>query len=891
MGNDCGGHWKSSEDNVTGGKVREMFWERRKAESELEEEVRDHLDRETERLRRQGVGDAEARRRARMRLGGEEQVKEAMREERPGFRMETIWQDVKYGVRQLRRAPGFAFVVVLTLALGIGATAGIFSLVNSVLLRPLPFPVPKELEVVWSTKAGGRMTQLPASTPNFLDSRERNQAFSSLAAYVSWAFTVSGSEGPERVDGAAVSGEFFKALGVKPLIGRTVETGEDRPGSSPTVVLSYGMWQRAYGGDAGVVGKPITLDGESATIAGVMPAEFAFPAGAQLWANLELNPETSSRSVNWLRVIGRRKTGVSHQQALAEMDRVAAQLDQEYPQANAGQRTELIPMKEAMVGRAKQPLVVLLGAIGFVLLIACANVANLLLARATGREKELALRTALGAGRGRLIRQAMTESLVLCGLGGAAGLGLAAISVRLVQGIEAIPLPRRAEIGMDTTVFAFAAAIVVVTGIVFGLLPVMRGVRSDVREKLQEGSRGSEGKGKQRMRLALVGAEVALSLVLLAGAALMLRSFSALREVNPGFHAEGVLTMNVNLPAPKYADATRRADFYQRAVESLRALPGVEAAAAAAYAPMGGMRTLRRFAIEGRLMPESGREPVAVDVPVSPDYFRVMGIPLKAGRWFTEVDTAQGTFVAVVSEGFVQQHFPNENPIGRKLLYYSSRPGAPSPPREIVGVVGEVKHDGLGSGAPIQFYVPQAQSPWGFATFLLRARGEPAQLAGAAKAAIRQIDPERAVFDVKTLEEIVGNSMAERRAILVLLGIFAGVAVALAAVGIYGVMAYAVGRRTQEIGIRMALGAQRGDVLGMVVKQGMVVAGIGVTVGLTGAVAVTRVLQQFLFGVEARDPLTLAVAAVILAGVALAACWVPAWRASRVQPMEALRYE
>jgi putative ABC transport system permease protein len=805
--------------------------------------------------------------------------------------METLLQDIRYSIRVLLKSPGFTAVALLTLILGIGANTAIFSVVNAVLLRPLPYEEPEKL--VFISERSPVLEGMSVSYPNYLDWREQNGVFESIGVYRRVSFNLTGSGAPERLAGGEVSADLFNALKAKPAVGRTFFAEEDRPGAEPVVVLGYGLWQRRFGKNADVIGQTVMLNSKTHTIIGVMQPDFRFPSGVDLWVPVGLNADNPS----WVRgnhpglyAVARLKGGVTISQARAEMDTIAARLEQQYPQSNAASGVTITPLFNRIVGDVRPALLVLLAAVGFVLLIACANVANLLLARAASRQKEVALRMALGATRSRLIRQLLTESVLLSVVGGAFGLLLAVWGVDLLVAISPNNIPRFAEIGLDNRVLGFTAAIALLTGILFGLAPALNASKPNLNEMLKEGGRSATaGFRRQRVRSLLVISEVAIALVLLISAGLLIKSFLRLQEIDLGFNPDNVLTAGVPLPRTKYLEPQKRIAFYESLFPRIAALPGVEAVGAVSELPTeGGSQTY--FVVEDRPLPPREETPLTEYSLVSTGYFKAMGLRLLKGREFDGRDTRDAPFVCIIDENFAEQYWPGQDPIGKRLKYGGADPG--NPWSTIVGVVANVRYQALDQESPrVQIFLPYTQSTFLGASLIIRAGGDPKDLAAAVRAEVLAIDPDLPVYDIRTMNEVLKESVAPRRLYMTLLGIFAGVAMILAAIGLYGVMAYSVTQRTHEIGIRMALGAKAGDVLRLVVGQGMALALAGVAIGLVAAFALTRLLSSMLFEVSATDPGTFIIISLILAGVALGACFVPARRATRVDPMVALRYE
>jgi putative ABC transport system permease protein len=797
-----------------------------------------------------------------------------------------VLRDTRYAMRQLIKAPGFTGVAIVTLALGIGATSAMFSVINGVLLRPLPYPEAERLVHVYEILPRfGRFSVAPAS---FLDWRTQNTVFERLIAYNGGVgATLSDAEGAERLFAAAVSWDLFETLRVKPALGRGFTASEDVPGRNRVAVLSHGMWQRRFAGDPNVLGRSITLNGEPSTVIGVAPEGFSFPSRqTELWMPLALNPANASRGGHFLAVIGRLKPAVSREQAGAEMKTIAERLAQQYPQNSANESAGVIGLHDDIVGDSRSALFILMAAVGVVVLIACANVANLLLVRAAVRGKEMAIRTALGAARRRLVLQMLAESLVLSFAGGGLGLLLAYYAMAPIRTLSAGSIPRVNDVSMDTTVLLFALGTSLLTGLLFGLAPAWQASRTGVSDVLKEGGRSSTAGATGWVRSGLLVTEVALSIVLLVGAALLLRSFARVTGVDPGFRADHVLTFRVALPNASYREPHRRTAFFDALLARLDAHPQIAAAGMIQTLPMRGDYYLSVL-IQGRPAPKPGEGLSASHRVVSPDYFKALGIPLLRGRMFTDRDTDKAPMVALVDETFVERNFPGEDPIGRGLDIGNGTDGF----YEIVGVVGNVRHDGLASTPGPTMYVPHKQDPFSAMVMVVKTEGDPAQLSSAAREAVRGIDPALPAYAMAPLADIVSDSVAQRRFSMLLLAVFAGVALFLAAVGLYGVVAYAVNQRTREIGLRMAIGAQRGDVLSLIVGGGMKLAIIGVAIGLAGALALSGFVEAMLFDVTPLDPTSYGVTASVLLAVAALACYVPARRAMQVDPIVALRNE
>ncbi|HEY0970925.1 MAG TPA: ABC transporter permease [Gemmatimonadales bacterium] len=798
--------------------------------------------------------------------------------------MEALLQDVRYALRTLRRNIGFTAAAVLTLALGIGANAAIFGIVNGVLLRPLPYAEPDRLVMMWGTYPEFGRTS--TSLPDFLDWREGAASFESMAASHGGTYNLTGTGEPEQLTASRVTANFFGTLGVHPVLGRGFLPDEDRGGDN-VAVLSHGLWRRRFGGDPSILGRAIQLSGQPYTVVGVAPEGFRFMDEVDLWTPTNLDMEVPRRA-EFLTVFGRLRPGVTVERADAELAGVLARLAREFPQTNATIGSEVVSMHTDFVGDVRTALLVFSGAVGLVLLIACANVANLLLARATAREREMAVRTAIGAGRGRIVRQLLTESVVIALLGAALGLAIAVAGVALLRGSQAELLPRIQEVRVDGAVVLFALALAVATGILFGLAPALRLSRGAVHDSLKEGARGATGGAAARIRNALVLSEVALALVLLVGAGLLVRSFERLNQVDLGFDPGSVLTYELLLPSAKFEDVEQLPVAYDELLERTRAIPGVSAVAVSNNLPMGGAGYLS-FTIEGRTPPPDAFEDIQ-PFNVTPGHFSVLRIPLRAGRLIEARDAAGAPPVAVVNEELVRRFLDGRDPIGRRITF-----GDPSNPETtwmtIVGVVGNVAQEGVTAAPYPQLYRSLHQFPGRGVFVSMRTAGDPDAVAGAARRALRALDPELPLTDLMTMEQRVSADLARPRVSVALLGVFAGIALLLAAIGIYGVISYAVAQRTREIGIRMALGASTADVRRLVVRQGMAPALIGIAVGVVGALAVTRVMSSLLYGVSATDPVTFVGVPVVLAVIALAAAYVPARRATLVEPVNALRAE
>jgi len=878
-------------------------------ESEFAEELASHLQMHIDDNLRAGMSPEEARRRALVKLGGVTQTQELYREQRGLPMLETLIQDLRFGLRMLHKNPGFSLVAILTLALGIGANTAIFSVVNAVLLKPLPYPEPGQLAQLRLEGAGKPDTVV--GSPAFVQVKAQSQLLARIAAYSGGDMTLTGAGSAEGVVAGAVTADFFPLLGVVPTLGRNFTQEEDAPNGPKAVILGHGLWQSRFGGDPNLLGRTITLNEQRYTVVGILPASFQYPEAFQLWIPLALS-ETSAALAGYgegmvlLKAIARLRPGMTLAQAQTELQTIAQRMQSDGTSATAGGgRGEggegggrgnsiltLVSLHEQVVGEVKGALLVLLGAVALVLLIACANVANLLLARAATRQREMAVRAALGAGRLRIVRQLLTESVLLSLAGGGLGLLVAYWGVRALEQWGGASLPAMQGIGIDAWVLAFTLGVSVLTGLAFGLVPAVQAWRTDVNAALKEEGRGDSGGHRKWLRQFLVVSEVALALVLLIGAGLLLKSFSRLRDINPGFRTNGVLTFQVSLT--KGDSSPQKINFITQIVERLQALPGVQSVAATDSLPLTPFNRISPVEIEGR-PPIDLRKAKPGDVRivsrpvVTLDYFNAMGIPLKSGRAFTGQDMRSPAEAVIVNETFEKQNFPGQNAIGKRIRLMARR--AESSWQTVVGVVSDVRQSGLAGEVIAEVYSPELADVGGDLSFVMRVTGAPAGLTSAVRSAVAEVEPNQAIHIAMTMEQRLANTTTSQRLNTFLLGSFAGLALLLAVVGIYGVMSYVVTQRRHEIGVRMALGAQTSNVLRLVIGEGMTLVLIGVLLGLGGASALTRWLKTLLFGVSATDPLTFAGVALLLLLVALLACYLPARHATKVNPLSALRNE
>jgi putative ABC transport system permease protein len=804
----------------------------------------------------------------------------------------------------LAKNPGFTAVAIIALALGIGANSAIFSVVNAVLLRPLPYERPERLVMLWENNPALQLgfDLLPVSAANFTEWRGRGQSFEEVSAFDSVSFNLTGADTPDQIGGARVSANFFKLLGVQPERGRAFLPEEDQPGNNRVIVISHSLWENRFGSDPNIIGRTMTLNDTGYTVVGIMPKDFGFPKATdlpsyfqlppqiELWAPLALTREIiNSRGNHNYAVMARLKPGVTLEQAQSEMTAIASGLEQQSP-FNAGWGVTIVPLHEQAVGSLRLVLLVLAGAVGFVLLIACANIANLLLARAASRQKEIAIRTALGASRSRIVRQLLTESVLLALAGGTLGILLTLWGIDLLLALSPANLPRIKEVNIDAWVLGFTLAVSLATGIAFGLAPALQVSKANLNEFLKDGARGStSGIRAHRVRNLLVMSEVALTLVLLICAGLLARSFIRLMSVDAGFNPRNVITMRVNLPQNKYPERRDQTAFFKQVISRVETLPGVQTVGAVSHLPLSGAEESGNFSIEGRPPVDPKESPIVNLRAISPGYFQAMEIPLLKGRDFTEQDNDQSPYVAIISESLARRFFPDEDPIGQRVKRGSA--SSTLPWATIVGIVADIKHSALDAEPKPHLYFSYLQNPFPYLTLVVRSATSPEGLAAALRSEVWAVDKDQPVTAITTMERYLSEAMATRRFNMILLGVFAIVALVLAAVGIYGVISYSVTQRTHEIGVRMALGASSGDVMRLIVGQAMTLAAAGVAAGLVAAFALTRVMESLLFGVSSHDVITFIAIPLVLGAVALAACLVPARRATKVDPMVALRYE
>ena len=867
----------------------------RRADRELEDELRFHVERQMAANIAAGMSHDEARLAALREFGGVQQIREECADMRRVNWLQDFAQDVRYAARMLRKSPGFTVVAVLTLALGIGANAAIFSVVYAVLLEPLPYRDSSRLIVL--NESTPRVGTVSVSYPNFLDWRAENHSFSNMAAVGSVGFSLAGISQPENIRGDAVSSNFLSMLGLRPFIGRDFDASEEKPGAAPVVLLSYSLWQSHFGGGRDVLGRAIKLDGRSYTIIGVLPSNFRSPDKTDVlepigvWATNN-DDATDRGSRGDMIVIGRLAPGVSLARARVEMDGIAARLAREYPGANDQFGVKLQSIRDAFVGDVRPAILVLFGAVLFVLLIACANVANLFLVRGATRTKEVALRIAFGAGRGRIIRQMLAESFVLALLGGALGAALAVGGIRAIGRMIPADVLSGAGIALNGPVLLFTCGVIILAAFVFGLAPALHSTSADVQSELKEGARSvSPGARQSRLRMALAIAEISLAVVLMAGAGLMMKSLYRLLSVNPGFRTDRVLSMEMDLRTAQYAKDPGIYNFWQRVLDGARALPGVESSAVGTVIPFTGNHNRNDVTIEGMVEPRPGSWPHPDVHIISPGYVTTLGLPLLRGRSFVAEDNENAALVGLINARLARELFAGRDPIGKRFMFGHPSDKHPAKWITIVGVVGDTKLYGLANPSRLEVYVPFRQHAASDMTLLVKSSVEPAALIASIRQVVASVDKDQPLFAIATMNQLRADSTSERRMTFVLLGAFSGLALVLATIGIYGVISYSVAQRTHEIGIRMALGAQHSSVLRMILAQGAKIAAAGIGLGVIAALALTRLMSSLLFSVNASDPATFAGVTLLLVIVALLACYVPARRAMRVDPMVALRHE
>jgi putative ABC transport system permease protein len=867
--------------------------------NDIDREMRLHLELQVDANIRAGMSPTEAREKAMRSFGNLNRAVDAAYDVKGGGIFETLAQDIRYGVRMLAKHKAFTSVAVITLALGIGANTAIFSVVNELLLRPLPYRDAERIATLWEVTPEGRH-QNTTSRANFRAWRDQNSSFQYIAAFTDQRLNLTETGEPEELSVQFATPEFFKVLGVDPMLGRTFSSEDDKGDQPPVAVLGYGLWQRRFGGQANVIGEPITLSGVKFTVIGVMPPSFQFHIKqrsgtgrpAELWTILPMPVGTgSNQRGRFLGGVARLKDGVSVEQATAELRTIHARLSDEAPEFNKNYSAEVLPLREQFFGNVRRPLWLMLGAVGFVLLIACANVANLLLSLATSREKEIAIRAALGARRTRVVRQLLTESLLLALLGSVLGLGFAWLGIKALVAISPRDLVSLQSVGLNLTVLGWTLGLSLLTGIIFGLAPALHISRLNLNDSLKEGGKSESGQasGSRRLRSALVVSEIALAVVLLASAGLLIRSFMRLQQVDRGFNTDNVLTMVIRLPEARYPQDPQLVQFFSQTLERVRQLPTVRSAGMVNFLPLyGGLGSSTGFKILGQPEPPPGQGPVT-DVRVADSgYFGTLGIPLRRGRNFSDSEQREAKHVILINEALARMHFPNQDPIGQRLdvgMFESPTPA------EIIGIVGNVRYDSLIDEAPPAVYFPHPDLAYPFMTLVVRTDGDPTAIAPAIQREIRSLDPNQPVSDVRTMNQVMSEWVERSRFNTLLLGLFAGLATLLSAVGIFGVMNYSVALRTRELGLRLAVGAQPRQVLLLVLKQGLALTIIGVALGLVAAFALTRLLSGLLFGVGAVDVTTFSSISLLLVIVSLLACYLPARRAMRIDPLSALRYE
>jgi putative ABC transport system permease protein len=856
---------------------------------ELDEEMRFHLERDIEQNLKHGMTPADARNAALRSFGGVAQSKEECRSARGVGLVDNIVRDFLYSVRVLSKSYAFTIVVILTLALGIGANTAIFSFANGILLRPLPYPQSDRLAVLDETsrKEGG--DTIGVSYPNFLDWREQNTVFEGIATHFGTSrFAITAGGSPSEIRGSRVTHGLFEVLRVSPILGRTFTESEDRPDEDAVVIIGHDLWQRSFGGNPEVIGQKVIISSRPRTIVGVMPRGFRFPEVSELWVPLAVTDKIYTRTDHGLETIARLKDGMTIAQAQTEMNNIAARIQEQNPVTNEGLGVKVTSLHENLSGSYREGLLILLGVVGCVLLVACVNVANLMLARATARQKEFALRAALGASRWRIMRQLLLESLLLAIAGGALGFVLSLWALHLL--LRAIPgdLPVWMNFSLDLRVLGFTLAITLLTGLVFGAVPALQTARVDLNDTLKEGGRGNSG-ARNRARSLLVVSEIAMSLVLLVGAGLMIQSFLRLRQVNIGLNPKNVLTATLLLPRAKYTDEAQRAVFFKQLIERVRNLPGVEVASATGTLPLGGNNWGRSLTVEGYPVMSVGQAPSVQHTVVTPGYFRTMGITLLAGRDFNDADTNDSPNATIIDERIARQYWPNQSPLGKRVRF--GPPEDNEPWFTIVGVVSAVRHQRVQEDTRMSVYLPHQKIPISGMSLVARTSVNPHEFIGAVRREVAQLDPNLPVSEVATMDEVVAEAIWQPRLYALLFAVFAGGALLLALIGIYGVMAFLVQTRTHEIGVRMALGATARDVFRLIVGRGMKLTALGVVIGVAGAVALTRLMHSLLFNTSATDPFTFILISLLLSVAAFLACYLPARRAARVDPLVALRYE
>jgi putative ABC transport system permease protein len=866
------------------------LFHKQELENELDEELQYHLERDIEQNIQSGMTREEARYAALKQFGGLMQSKEASRDARGVRLIENTLQDARYSLRLMIKNPVFTLIVVLTLTLGIGANTAIFSFANGILLRSLPYPQSDRLVVLDETALKRGIDSMSVSYPNALDWREQNTVFQGIGIdYGTSRFSLSGIGQPETIRGSYISHGLLEVIGVAPMLGRPFTEVEDRPDTDTVVILGYDLWQKYYGGDQNILGRAVMVNNRARTVVGVMPPGFKYPEISELWTPLALTTKEFTRTDHGLNAIARLKDGVTIEQAQAEMNNIAARIEQQNPVTNEGLGVSVVSLHKRLAGDYREGLLILLGVVGCVLLVACVNVANLMLARASARQKELALRAALGASRWRVIRQLMLESLILATIGGLLGLALSKGALHLLLQAIPIKLPFWMNFGLDLRVLAFTAGVTLLTGFIFGVVPALQSSRVDLNDTLKEGGRGSLTSSGSHSRSLLVVTEIALSLVLLVGAGLMIQSFLRLRRVNVGLDPKSVLTLSIGLPRVKYPEGPQRAAFFGSLIERVRALPGVEAAAATATLPLSGGNWGRSITVEGYPVLPVGQAPMIQHTVVTPTYFQTMGIHLLAGRDFTDADRTGAPLVTIVDERLAQKYWPNESAIGKRIRF--GPPEDNEPWHTVIGVVGAVRHQRMQEETRNSVYLPHQQIPVGGLAIVARTATDPKTLIAGVRREVAQIDSDLPVSNIATMEEVMAESIWQPRLYAMLFAVFAGGALVLAVIGIYGVMAYIVITRTHEIGIRMALGATARDVFRLIVGRGMKLTAIGLVLGVGGAFALTRLMRGLLFNISATDPITFVLISVLLAVAAFLACYIPARRATKVDPLVALRYE